>query len=371
MGNFFRYIKKRPAAAVSVLILAVLYVLMLFAEFFAPYSQTTAFEKLTYHPPNLRFAGGLKAQEARVINPVRWSYAFVKDRYEDVDFFVRGEPYKLFGLIPSDIHFFGVKSGSYPVFLFGADNLGRDIFSRIVYGARISLTIGFIATGISFFLAVVFGGISGYFGGLTDWSIMRVSEFFMLIPGLYLILFLRSLLSTSMDSGSSYLIITMILALVGWPGSARTIRGLVHAVKREEFVMNASLEGVPSFVIIFRHIIPQMASLIIVSVALSIPGFIMSETTLSYLGLGIVDPAVSWGSLIKRDISTLSNLRNYPWLLSPVWFLLAVTLSFNFLGDALRDFYDPYHTIFRPSFLNRKKRQAGKTSPAKADTYGE
>jgi peptide/nickel transport system permease protein len=176
---------------------------------------------------------------------------------------------------------------------------------------------------------------------------MRFSEFFMLIPGLYLILFLRSLLSTKMDSGQTYMMITVILSLVGWPGSARTVRGMVHAVKREEFVQNAQLEMVPAPVIVVSHIIPQIASLLIVSVALSIPGFIMTETTLSYLGLGIVDPAVSWGSLIKRDVTTLSNLMAYPWLLSPVWFLLGVTLAFNFLGDCLRDFFDPYHTIFR------------------------
>jgi peptide/nickel transport system permease protein len=240
----------------------------------------------------------------------------------------------------------------------GADHLGRDLFSRLIHGSRISLTIGFVASAISLALAILLGGLSGYFGGKTDWFVMRFSEFFMLIPGLYLILFLRSLLSSSMDSGQSYMMITIILSLVGWPGSARTIRGMVHAIKREEFVLNAQLEMIPPVVIITKHIIPQIASLLIVSIALSIPGFIMTETTLSYLGLGITDPAVSWGSLIKRDISTLSNLRNYSWLLCPVWFLLGVTLAFNFLGDTLRDFFDPYHTIF-PWWRRRKKRQEG------------
>jgi oligopeptide/dipeptide ABC transporter ATP-binding protein len=153
-------------------------------------------------------------------------------------------------------------------------------------------------------------------------------------------------MAANMDPGKSYMMITIILSLVGWPGSARTIRGMVHAIKREEFILNAKLEMIPPVNIIFNHIIPQIASLLIISVALSIPGFIMTETVLSYLGLGITDPAVSWGSLIKRDLSTLSNLRAFPWLLSPVWFLLGVTLAFNFIGDALRDFFDPYHAVF-------------------------
>ena len=363
MKRFLRYLRSRPLGMASLTALTLLYLMMTFAEFIAPYSPAASFPDKSYHPPNLRLhQGAFKAQEARLVNAINWKYVRIKDRYHPAALLGKGEPYKLWGLIPAERRLFTPPPGSYPLFLMGADHLGRDIFSRIVYGSRISLTIGFIATAISLALAILFGGLSGYFGGLTDWTIMRFSEFFMLIPGLYLILFLRSLLASTMDSGQAYMMITIILSLVGWPGSARTIRGMTHAIKREEFIQNAQLEMIPARVIIPFHIIPQISSLLIVSVALSIPGFIMTETVLSYLGLGIVDPAVSWGSLIKRDISTLSNLRNYPWLLSPVWFLLGVTLSFNFLGDALRDFYDPYHTIFAPRLLSRK--QKGKPGAA-------
>lgn len=352
MKRFLVYLKVRPLALVSFIFLCAMYFVMIFAPFFAPYPATKTFENNTFHPANVQASfRGFKVREFRAINKSSWEYVRVKDEecIHKLKFFVKGEPYSVLGLFNCDLHLFG-SSSEYPAYLLGADNLGRDLFSRIVYGSRISLTIGFVATALSLVLAVLLGGIAGYFGGFTDQAIMRFAEFFMLIPGLYFILFLRSLLNTRMDSGTSYMVITVILSLVGWPGSARTIRGLVHSIKREEFVLDADLEGVPSVVIIFRHIIPQVSSLLIVSTALSIPGFIMSETTLSYLGLGISDPSVSWGSLINRDISTVSNLKNFPWLLYPVLMLLFVTLAFNFLGDALRDYYDPYHAVFKKGF---------------------
>ncbi len=402
MKRFVSYLKNRPLALASAVVIIFLYLVMLFAPFIAPYTPTRIFEEDTFHPANLELSlkgirtvsadgsvqvvRGLLVRECKVIQPTTWRYARVKGRAAPLKLFVRGERYTLFGIFTCDRHLFGTEragmasdtaasagSGAtnaagaataggttnadddvQPVFLFGADNLGRDLFSRMVYGSRISLTIGFVASAISLVLAILLGGLAGYYGGKTDWVIMRFSEFFMLIPGLYLILFLRSLLNSKMDSGTSYMIITVILSLVGWPGSARTLRGMVHAIKREEFVQDAALEGVPSTVIIFGHIIPQIASLLIVSTTLAVPGFIMSETTLSYLGLGIADPAVSWGSLINRDISTLSNLKNFPWLLTPVWLLLAVTLAFNFLGDALRDYFDPNHVVF-PSWKQKKQ----------------
>ena len=231
---------------------------------------------------------------------------------------------------------------AYPVFLLGSDHLGRDILSRILYGSRISLTIGFIAIAISLTLAIILGGLAGYYGGAVDWTIMRAAEFFILIPGLYMILFLRSILSYEWDPARSFFLINVILSVVGWPGTARLIRGMVHSIKTEDFVAAAQLQGIPPLVIIFTQIVPQMASILIVSAALGIPGFILAETALSFLGLGIADPAVSWGSMLRRDVISLSNLRSFPWFLYPGLALLLVTLAFSFLGDLLRDVLDPH-----------------------------
>jgi len=349
MKNFFTALPRRPVALVSFIILIVLYLGMFFAEFAAPYTPATSFANYSFHPPNVRWFSkklglGPQVQGHAVINEITWEYARIKGDYTRVSLFVKGEPYKLFGFIPMERHLFGIeKDSANPVYLMGSDNLGRDLFSRILYGSRISLSIGFIGIFISMTLAILLGGVAGFYGGVTDWLIMRFSEFFILIPGLYMILFLRSILSSSMDSGQSYMIITVILSFVGWPGTARLIRGMVHSIKREDFIQNAILDGIPAISIIYKQIIPQMSSIIIVSIALGIPGFILGETVLSYLGLGIVDPAVSWGSLINRDISTINNLKNYPWVLIPGLFLLVTTLAFNFIGDLLRDVFDPYY----------------------------
>ncbi len=343
---------RRPVALASLVVLAALYTGMLFCELVAPYGPNEQFEGDSDHPPNLlwysrELGPGPQVQTMVMLDEVARRYVRVRGEYRRVRLFAPGPVVKLWGIVPARRHLFGTSGPAgfdpraEPVFVFGADNLGRDVFSRILYGSRISLTIGFVGVAVSLSLALLFGGLAGYLGGLWDWLIMRLCEFIILVPGLYLILFLRSIMSSSLSSGATYALITVILSFVGWPGTARMIRGMVHAIKRQDFVANAELESMPPLVVVFRHIVPQMSSILVVGVTLGIPGFILGETVLSYLGLGIVDPAVSWGSMISRDATTLTNLVQFPWLFTPGIFLLVVALSFNFLGELLRDALDP------------------------------
>ena len=366
-------LRQRPAAAASVLVLALLYGAMLLAEFLAPYEPTTTFRFHTHQPPSLSLYSrelgfGPQVQHRILVDEVTRRYARIRGHHYRVQLLVPGPKYRLWGLVPLRVHLFGTTAPyvdeegaavraatgagrdpwqgggqAYPVFLLGADHLGRDLLSRILYGSRISLTIGFVAIAISLTLAITLGGLAGYYGGAVDWTIMRFAELFILIPGLYLILFLRSILSYDWNPGQSYVVMIVILSFVGWPGTARVIRGMVHSIKTEDFIAAARLQGIPPLVIIVTQILPQMASILIVGVALGIPGYILAETALSFLGLGIADPAVSWGSMLNRNATSLSNLRSFPWFLYPGVALVLVTLAFSFLGDLLRDLFDPYH----------------------------
>lgn len=350
MRRFFQELSKSPVALVSFWILAGLYFLMVFADFLAPYEHTRLFREHVYCPPNLVWYSdslgfGPQVQRHALTDPVRWRYARVRGEFSPLVWFPEVPEYRLWGLIPLRHKLFG--SAGEPVFLMGADSLGRDIFSRILIGSRISLTVGLVASLISLVIALVLGGLAGYHGGWLDSVMMRLCEFLILLPGLYLLLFLRSLVSRDMDPGQSYVLITLVLSLLGWPGTARMIRGLVHSIKTEDFVLEARLSGMPSLVILRRLIIPQMSGLLIVSFTLGIPGFILSETVLSYLGLGIADPAVSWGSMISRDLTSPTVLRDHFWLFWPGILLIVASVAFTFLGEWLRDWLDPWHTLDR------------------------
>ena len=254
---------------------------------------------------------------------------------------MKGDPYLLWGLIPMDVHLVGPVDPTRAIYFLGGDRLGRDLLSRVIYGARVSLSIGLVGVFFSLFLGILLGGLSGYYGGSFDLIIQRVIEFVRSIPTIPLWMGIAAAIPPRWPPLQVYFGITVILSLIGWTGLARVVRGRFLSLKNEDFVMMAELDGASTLRIIFRYLMPSFMSHIIASITLSIPHMIISETALSFLGLGLREPVVSWGVLLQ-DAQTVRSVISATWLLYPALFVIITVLAMNFLGDGLRDAADPY-----------------------------
>lgn len=346
--------RKHHMAMISTVVLIVLYFIAIFAEFVAPYDPEEALLQFKQVPPtaiHIRDAEGnwqfpFVYQHKRAMDPQTFQITYVEVpsiRYP-LQFFVRGFKYKLLGLWETDIHLFGLSPDAQDVqrvFLVGTDRLGRDMFSRLCYGARISLSMGMASVFLSLALGIVLGGISGYYGGRIDIIIQRVIEFIRTIPTIPLYMTLAAALPRDMPIEQVYFGITMIIALVGWTWLARVVRGRFLAMREEDFVLAARLNGSSEMRIILRHMLPSFLSYIIAALTLNIPNMILSETGLSFIGLGLRPPAISWGVLLQEAMN-LRSLVLAPWLLTPGFAVVISVLAFNFVGDGLRDAADPY-----------------------------
>ena len=326
-------------------ILSFLYLSFIFEGFLAPYQPNTKFKSKSYQPPHavhLFHEGkliGPFVYEYEMANPFYKKYKTDRSVIHKISLFVKGDEYKLFGLIPARTHLFGTRDGE-PVFLLGADRLGRDMLSRIICGAKISLTIGFVSILTALAGGILIGGLAGYIGGMTDWSIMRFCEVIILLPTFYFFLFLRSILPADISPGQKFLFITLILAIPSWAGSARGIRNWVLSLKNADYVTAARLAGTKPIVILLRHIIPQIRNILILDITLSVPGVILGEAGLSFLNLGITEPSVSWGMLMSAAMD-INVLMQYPWVLWPACVIILTVFCFFTLGYSLKDAFDP------------------------------
>lgn len=350
-----RKLRKHKLAKISMWILGLLYIGVIFAGFIAPYGledydktyQNTAPSKIhLFHEGE--FVGPFVYSVKKYNNPETFRVEITEDtsEYYKLKLFVRGGEYKILGLIQSNVHLFGTSTGSAggtggKVMLFGSDQLGRDIFSRILYGSQISLTIPFASAAISFVLGITIGSISGYFGGVIDNVIQRIIEVIGAIPSIPLWMAMSAAIPAGISTIQMYLFITVILSLINWCGIARVVRGKFMSLKNEDYVMAARIAGVRDGVIILKHLVPGFLSYLIVSITLSIPSSIIGETSMSFLGLGIRTPATSWGVLLD-ETKNIANFSQYPWKMIPLFFVIVAVLAFNFLGDGLRDAADPY-----------------------------
>lgn len=341
--------RKHKLAVASVIIIFIIYLLGIFAEFISPYELHERHVKYVHmQPTRIRIFHKGKLHRpfvygmTREINmeTLRKTYTPDKTKVLPVKLFSRGEPYEFWGAWDTDLHLFGIE-GEGMIALLGTDKMGRDMFSRILHGARVSLSIGFIGVALSFILGLVMGGISGYVGGTADAIIQRIIEVLRSMPTLPLWMALSAALPPRWPPMRVYLGITIILSIIGWTGLARVVRGKLLALREEDFVTAARLCGTSRGRIIRRHLLPSFMSHLIVSITIAVPSMILGETTLSFLGLGLRPPVTSWGVLLQ-EAQNVRTVALHPWLLLPVFFVIVTVLVFNFMGDGIRDAADPY-----------------------------
>ena len=342
--------RKHKLALASGIILILIYLVAVFVEFLAPFSPDQTNSKYLYAPPQgLHFVddqghwGLYVFGYTSKIDPVALRRTFEIDSSVEIPIgmFVQGLPSKLFNLIPMDRHLIGPLDPTQPMYLLGADRLGRDVLSRLIFGTRVSMSIGLIGVMMSLVLGILLGGLSGYYGGNLDNLIQRCIEFLRSIPSIPLWMGLSAALPLDWPPLQVYFAITVILSLIGWTGLARVVRGRFLSLREEDFVMAARLDGASEMRIILGHMLPAFTSHVIAAITLAIPGMILSETALSFLGLGLREPVVSWGVLLQ-NAQDIRSIATAPWLLVPALAVVVSVLALNFLGDGLRDAADPY-----------------------------